>query len=694
MEHLDMLLENDARLADRLASIERHTQEAIDNNTQRVEGIITIPTVVHVLYNTNAQNISDAQIESQMQVLNDDFRRLNADASSTPSAFVGVAADAEIEFCLASIDPDGNPTTGITRTYTSTSAFSTNDAMKFSSTGGIDAWPTGDYLNVWVCNMSGGILGYAQFPGGNASTDGVVNLTTATGTTGNVSSPFDGGRTLTHEVGHWLNLRHIWGDGGCSVDDFVSDTPTSDNPNYGCSTGHVSCSSTDMVQNYMDYSNDACMNLFTEGQKSRMRALFDAGGWRASLLTSNGCGGGGTPPTDGSGTDGSGTDGTPTDGAGTDGSGTDGTPTDGAGTDGSGTDGTPTDGSGTDGTGTTPPADDYCGSNGSDSSYEWIDEVSIGTMSNPSGNDNGYGDYTGTTISTEQGQELSAVLIPGFGADTYNEYWKIWIDYNQDLDFDDAGELVYDSGSASPAAVVGTFTIPSDATTGQTRLRVSMKWDDPQTACEAFQYGEVEDYTIQIDEYVAPPPPPPAEECTDPQDIWLSNVQDDRVTLQWEAVPDAIRYNIQYRPEGTSTWLKKGTKNTWKTLKFLSPSTTYEMRMRTRCPSGWTAYGDIYTFTTYASRLDGSTQITEAPAMELNVFPNPATNVVNIEYDSPVNAPVSIEVYDLTGRQLISKTSDLSGDDVSLDVSGLTPGCYLVTVSNGELKATKKLFVY
>ena len=290
MDHLEHQLETDPKRAEKLDRIEQHTQQFLNNPSRAVDGVITIPVVVHVVWNTNAENISDAQIQSQIDVLNDDFRRLNSDADNTWSQ----AADSEIEFCLATLDPNGNATNGITRTQTSNTSFSTNDAVKFDSQGGKDAWPASDYLNVWVCDISGGILGYAQFPGGPPATDGVVNDYQYFGTTGTATAPFDLGRTMTHEVGHWLNLRHIWGDGGCSVDDFVSDTPTSDAPNYGCATGHVSCSSTDMVENYMDYSDDACMNLFTAGQRDRMRALFDTGGARESILSSAACG----PPAD------------------------------------------------------------------------------------------------------------------------------------------------------------------------------------------------------------------------------------------------------------------------------------------------------------------------------------------------------------------------------------------------------------
>ena len=293
MDHLHNQMQKDPKRAHKLELIEQHTNEYLKNHKHEgTRDIITIPVVVHVVWRTSTENISAAQIQSQLDVLNEDFRRLNADADNTWSQ----GADTEIEFCLASVDPNGNTTSGITRTQTSVNGFGTNDAVKSNSTGGKNGWPSGDYLNFWVCNIGGGILGYAQFPGGNPATDGVVNDYRYTGTVGTATAPFDLGRTATHEVGHWLNLRHIWGDGNCNADDFVSDTPTSDAPNYGCAVGHVSCSSTDMVQNYMDYSDDGCMNVFTEGQKSRMNALFASGGARASLLSSGGCGSGGPPP--------------------------------------------------------------------------------------------------------------------------------------------------------------------------------------------------------------------------------------------------------------------------------------------------------------------------------------------------------------------------------------------------------------
>ncbi len=300
MEHLEMQELQNPGVIDQMNQIETFTREYQNRpDANRNGGVITIPVVVHVVYRTNSENISDAQVLSQIDVLNEDFRRTNSDANNQWSQ----AADTEIEFCMATVDPNGNATDGINRVQTGKRSFRTNDDVKKTNKGGVDAWPTDQYLNIWVCNLANGILGYAQFPGGAASTDGVVCLYNAFGRVGTLNSTYNLGRTTTHEVGHWLNLRHIWGDGGCSVDDYVSDTPVSDGANYGCASGHVSCSTVDMVENYMDYSDDACMNLFTSGQKTRMRALFAAGGFRASLASSTACsgsgggGGGGSTPT-------------------------------------------------------------------------------------------------------------------------------------------------------------------------------------------------------------------------------------------------------------------------------------------------------------------------------------------------------------------------------------------------------------
>jgi hypothetical protein len=245
-------------------------------------GITGIPVVVHVVWNTQAQNISDAQIRSQIDVLNQDFRRTNPDSSQVPQVWQPVAADARIEFFLATTDPNGNPTTGIIRTQTQRTSFpQQGNPVKSAATGGADAWPADVYLNIWVCQLSSNLLGYAQFPGGPAQTDGVVILHSAFGTTGTAAAPFDRGRTATHEIGHWLNLFHTGGDDGtgCNGTDLVDDTPNQADQNFGCPTfPNTSCNNGpngDMFMNYMDYTDDACMFMFTHGQVTRMQAALD-----------------------------------------------------------------------------------------------------------------------------------------------------------------------------------------------------------------------------------------------------------------------------------------------------------------------------------------------------------------------------------------------------------------------------------
>ena len=274
-EVLEAQMKADPTLALRMNKIEDFTQNAMLSG-RLVNGKIEIPVVVNVLYKTAAENISTAQIQSQIDVLNRDYNALNSDFNSVPALFSGVKANVGITFVLQNI----------VRKATTTTSWTTNDAMKKAATGIAPTTPT-TVLNMWSCNLGGGILGYAQFPGGASSTDGVVIDNNAFGTTGSVSAPFNLGRTATHEVGHWMNLRHIWGDANCGSD-LVSDTPTHNAPNYGVPAypHYSTCSGTpvEMTMNYMDYTNDACMYMFTTGQKERMRAVFASGGPRSSIL--------------------------------------------------------------------------------------------------------------------------------------------------------------------------------------------------------------------------------------------------------------------------------------------------------------------------------------------------------------------------------------------------------------------------
>ncbi|MCS6991642.1 MAG: M43 family zinc metalloprotease [Chitinophagales bacterium] len=292
-EYLRRLAAADPSWLERWKQSEEVAQQWMQQMQPQTRNTYIIPVVVHVIWKTPSQNITDEQIGSQIEVLNEDFNRLNADTTKTPSPWKSVAGKINIQFCLARYDPYGNETSGIVRVQTNVTAFGMGDSMKFTSKGGSDAWPTNRYLNIWVCNMAGNLLGYATMPSGPnpGPTDGVVIWYRAFGRVGNLSSKYNKGRTTTHEVGHWLGLRHIWGDdsGGCGGSDGIADTPNQADATYNCPTFPLTdaCSGLPngiMFMNYMDYTDDVCMNLFTKNQCTRMEAALNND--RASLQSS------------------------------------------------------------------------------------------------------------------------------------------------------------------------------------------------------------------------------------------------------------------------------------------------------------------------------------------------------------------------------------------------------------------------
>lgn len=268
----------DPSLLNRMEAIERFTEEYQKKPSafRLVNGKIEIPVVVNVLYRTTAENISLTQIQSQIDVLNQDYNATNSDYNLVPAVFSGVKTNVGISFVLDQV----------IRKSTTKTSWGTRDAMKKTSQGGLNPTSPTTKLNMWVCTIGGGILGYAQFPGGSSATDGVVIDSKYFGLSGTANYPYNLGRTATHEVGHWMNLRHIWGDATCGSD-LVADTPQHNAANYGVPTypHYSTCTGTpiEMTMNYMDYTDDRGMYMFTAGQKARMDAIFATGGARNSF---------------------------------------------------------------------------------------------------------------------------------------------------------------------------------------------------------------------------------------------------------------------------------------------------------------------------------------------------------------------------------------------------------------------------
>jgi pregnancy-associated plasma protein-A len=264
------LLEQSAGFRSRQARLEMETVRRRSAKAAP-RPLVTVDVVVNVVYQTDAQNIKAAQIKSQIDVLNRDYAAANPDRSKVPQVWQGLVTDVRLRFKLART----------TRTKTAHTSFSTDDSVKKASTGGKAPYKPESHLNLWVCELSDGVLGYAQFPGGPSATDGVVIDYRAFGSTGTAAAPFNLGRTATHEIGHYFNLRHIWGDTeDCSGTDFVADTPNAAGPNYGTPTfPTVTCNNGpngDMFMNYMDYVDDQAMFLFTAQQVVRMRTALDS----------------------------------------------------------------------------------------------------------------------------------------------------------------------------------------------------------------------------------------------------------------------------------------------------------------------------------------------------------------------------------------------------------------------------------
>ncbi|MEO1449469.1 MAG: GEVED domain-containing protein, partial [Bacteroidota bacterium] len=725
------------------------------------------------------------------------------------AVFQGVACDTKIEFCLADTDPDGQPTSGITRTATTQTFTVANNRVKFTSQGGHDAWPRNDYLNFWVCDIAGGILGYAQFPGGPAATDGVVCDYLYTGDIGTATPPYNLGRTATHEVGHWLNLRHIWGDGGCAIDDGVGDTPLAGNPNYtggACSfPGPNSCGSgpgdsPDMFQNYMDYSDDPCFNMFTQGQANRMRALFEPGGFRSPMLNSSGC----CPVTacprpanvDAFGlTDSSvfvtwddvatavsfqleyrplGTNTwltgpttmdtslvltglelcstyevrlasiCPSD-SGTfcqlkivETEGCCRAPEDNsvlsftadsnqvtweavfgatqydlrlrlAGSSDPWTDITTSD-TATVVNGLLPCAEyeyqirpkcdtlgnefttlktfftagceacaeaNYCAP-ASNNSLVFIETFGLGSINQFSGDNGGYGFFANTSDDLLIDSTYSLIFSRG-GTFTLPVNWKAWLDLNQDGDFTDPNELIFESGGTNDNLIQGLATIPPNAALGRTRLRIATKYEpnanDPLVSCDTIGAGEYEDYCVNL---IAP--------CRTPENfVAIYDSASSSIFAQWQSAIYNDDFILQYRFLGDTAWTDvTGINGNFFNFidSTLGGCAEYAFRVRTVCTDvPFSAASEPDTIKTAC--VVGIDPLLDAA---VKLYPNPTEGAWTVEAPQPIQ---TLEVFDMLGRVRYYRTSDLT--KISVKLENLEPAVYLVRVKTAQGETIKRL---
>lgn len=405
-------------------------------------GVQTIPVVVHVVYNTNSENVSDAVIQNTILQMNDDYQAMNSDYNNVRSQFAASRANAQIDFCLASTDPNGAPTTGITRFQTTETWFDPDtetDDMKFAPKG-TPAWNSAHYLNIWICDISSGATGglvtagYAYLPYGGmvgSPIDGLVlDYNYGTG---------NGDRTATHEVGHYLGLDHPWGNNNCSPGDGISDTPGTDQPTFSCSNHNLMrCNTLTQYENFMDYSN--CTMMFTAGQAAVMSGVLN--GSRAALLNSNGCDGASSAPC--------------------------------------------------------IPTADVGPSEG-----DFIDGVVLGTINNTASDWTAGQPYVdNTTMSTTLARSGTYSITITSGAYPGDDF-AAWIDYNGDHVFNSSEKLGDFSNVEGGESQAFSFTVPINAEVGNTVMRVRGVYlntgePDPIDPCYNYTYGETEDYGIEI----------------------------------------------------------------------------------------------------------------------------------------------------------------------------------------------------
>ncbi len=617
--------------------IAEHKDKYGDTKGQKLP-VLIIPVVVHVIHNGDAvgsgENIADGQVISQITVLNEDYRRLLGSNGYNTNP---VGADVEIEFCFAQVDPLGNPTNGIDRVNTGVNSYNTNASVETMKTTTI--WDPTQYLNMWTVRFGGGmssILGYAQFPsssglagmpgsGGSANTDGVVAAYNAFGSvqkfpTGSYMSTYNLGRTMTHEVGHWLGLIHTWGDGGCSVDDFCADTPICSNDFYsnppGCGKP-TQCDNVRQIENYMDYSGDGCMNIFTQDQKLRIRAVMLNSPRRNTLPTSLACN---APPCEATSTH------------------------------------------------TCDPGEEY------------VQRVQLGTINNATGCSN-YTNYSSIATTLTKGLSYDVTVTPRIVGDDVgsvynNDEIAVWIDWNGNGDFTDAGEEVGYELISSTGAQTFNFTVPLTANLGPLRMRVRLSYqpvDGTISPCGTTLSGETEDYVVNIQNPMDANFEANSTSITLGQTVNFTDLTTNNPNT-WTWVISGAGWNFTGGTNATSQNPQ---------VQF-NDAGTYTINLTAANASE----NDTEIKTDYITVID-DVGIDKNILDKISIYPNPTNGTLFVNLSELGIQVTQIILKDVTGRDITVKT--LPNGLVEFDLSYQATGIYFITIQTENNTITKKI---
>ncbi len=676
--HMEALMKNPEYQKDfraRMAAMKKLAEQTTSESRLNCTNIITIPVAIHFQgTSSNDRACLENLVDQQIAILNADFQGSNADitkwTNDAASYFPNISnGETCVEFCIAT---KNHPTNfGLTEGQ---------KAITINQTNGdrVNAWA--GYLNIFVMEIGNNILGYSPL-GGRGNGDGVVIAKFAFGGEGScgdisTSSSLDRGRTLTHEVGHWFSLNHIWGDGGCNVDDGVSDTPNSNGPNYGCPTnGKTACSTVDMHMNYMDYTSDGCMYMFSAGQSTRMENYVNANLQSLINNATNVCGPTAAPTCEDGIQNG--------------------------------------DEAGVDCGGSSCPAcpEPTCEDGVQNGNETGIDcggpcPACVDPPTCEDGIQNG--DETGIdcggpdcrTCPTDCNQNVIYVLIlpDNYGSEIT---WKVtdasgnevasggpYQDFNTEVV---GAELCLPTGCYD-FTIYDAFSdgICCDYGVGQYAI-VDV---NENILIEGGRYGASETKTFAAGSEDCGENPPPPATCTPPIATTLEYFNNlTRVRVNWNPVPDADYYHVLYRKAGSSNWFRVGTRRTRKTLRNLSTGTDYEMRLRARCPDGWTEYGVTYGFTTLSGRLQTEQELIEYEAITFDrMYPNPATDELNLSYSLDLEGEVNIAVYNMLGQRVITQSlrQEEGRQKVQLNIADLQAGTFILQIQAEDQQIVKK----